>query len=122
MGKLSCDLVILFSSISLLTCVISIFQPWGGTSATNLSGITNAKYYLLSIVVEPKLHVIEGVTDAIHYAGHKIACPWNGAAVCYKFSTIDAFMAASAWEQFEHTFSLNGVTAGSTTLNFTVKN
>ncbi len=97
MGKLACDLVILFSSLSALLCLLSLFQPWGATSAANLTGVTSAKYYLLSIIVEPKIEIAAAITEATHYAGNRITCPWNRDAVCYKFSTLDALMAASTW-------------------------
>jgi len=99
MGKLAGDIVIGFLALSVLLILISLFLPWGGASSTNPTGITNAKYYLLSIIVEPMMQLSPQLTQLLHSNGNEITCPWQNDVnkKCYKFTTMEALMAASAW-------------------------
>ncbi|CAD7957233.1 unnamed protein product [Amoebophrya sp. A25] len=113
MGKLACDLVLIALAVSVLLDLLAMFLPWGGCQSVSVFGLRSAKYYLLHIIVEPKASIGEKMVDITSLSGKRVACPWpTETPYCYKFSTYDAFVDASAWQAFEGFLSMNSPTAG----------
>lgn len=83
MGKVAVDIVIGTLVLSILVLLASTYLPWGGCSSANPLGIHHAKYYLLSVIVEPKAELSQRMAQMQFYNSHRITCPWatDGAGV-----------------------------------------